>query len=93
MARLCSSGVCRTSCTGRSYKDTSVQELFRTRVFTIHVRCKGTDTGLTVSAYLIPENYDTGIEISDQQMRQLNLVKHDILGLWNYSVCPAPNVN
>jgi Rhodopirellula transposase DDE domain len=57
------------------------------------IRTTKTDTGLTVSAYLIPENYDTGIRISDQQMRQLNLVKHDTLGLWNYSVRPAPNVN
>ncbi len=57
------------------------------------IRTTKTDTGLTVSAYLIPENYATGIKISDQQMRQLNLVKHDMLGLWNYSVRPAPNVN
>jgi Rhodopirellula transposase DDE domain len=57
------------------------------------IRTTKTDTGLTVSAYLIPENYDTGIKISDQQMRQLNLVKHDMLGLWNYSVRPTPNVN
>ena len=48
-----------------------------------------TDTGLTVNAYLLAEDYDTGVKISDQQMRQLNLVKHDTLGLWNYSVRPA----
>jgi hypothetical protein len=57
------------------------------------IRTTKTDTGLTVSAYLIPENYDSGIKISDQQMRQLNLVQPDTLGLWNYSVRPTPNVN
>lgn len=57
------------------------------------IRTTKTETGLTVSAYLIPENYDTGIKISDQQMRQLNLVKHNMLGLWNYSVRPATNAN
>lgn len=57
------------------------------------IRTTKTDTGLAVSAYLIPENYDTGIKISDQQMRQINLIEHDTLGLWNYSVRPTPNVN
>jgi hypothetical protein len=57
------------------------------------IRTTKTKTGLSVSAYLIPETYDTGIKISDQQMRQLNLVKQDTLGLWNYSVRPIPNVN
>jgi hypothetical protein len=46
-----------------------------------------------VGAYLIPENYDTGIKISDRQMRQLNLINHDTLGLWNYSVRPTPIAN
>jgi hypothetical protein len=49
--------------------------------------------GLTVNAYLIPENYDTGIKISDAAMRQLNLVPHELLGRWNYTVRPAQNVN
>jgi len=53
------------------------------------IRTTKTKTGLSVSAYLIPETYDTGIKISDQQMRQLNLVKQDVLGLWNYSVRPS----
>ena len=48
---------------------------------------------LTVNAYLIPENYDTGIKISDAEMRQLNLVPHERLGRWNYTVGPTQNVN
>jgi hypothetical protein len=57
------------------------------------IRTTKTATGLAVSAYIVPENYDSGIKISDRQMRQINLIKHDTLGLWNYSVRPAPNVN
>ena len=47
---------------------------------------------LTVNAYLIPENYDTGIKISDAEMRQLNLVPHEMPGCWNYTVRPTQNV-
>jgi len=57
------------------------------------IRTTKTATGLVVSAYVIPDNYDTGVKISDQQMRQINLIKHDTLGLWNYSVRPNSNVN
>jgi hypothetical protein len=57
------------------------------------IRTTKTATGLAVSAYVIPENYDTGIKISDKQMRQINLTKHDTLGLWNYSIRPTSNVN
>jgi hypothetical protein len=57
------------------------------------IRTTKTQTGLTVNAYLIPENYDTGIKISDAEMRQLNLVPHDTLGRWNYTMRPMQNVN
>ena len=33
------------------------------------IRTTKTESGLTVNAYLIPENYDTGIQISDAEMR------------------------
>ena len=57
------------------------------------IRTTKTESGLTVGAYLMPENYDTGIKISDAEMRQLNLVPHEMLGRWNYTVRPTPNVN
>ena len=57
------------------------------------IRTTKTESGLTVNAYLIPENYDTGIKISDAEMRQLNLAPHEMLGRWNYTVRPAQNVN
>ncbi len=52
-----------------------------------------TQSGLTVSAYLISENYATGIKISDAEMRQLNLVPNETLGRWNYTIRPTQNVN
>ena len=56
-------------------------------------RTTRTESGLTVNAYLIPENYETGIKIPDAEMRRLNLVPHDMLGSWNYTVRPTQNVN
>jgi hypothetical protein len=57
------------------------------------IRTTKTESRLTVGAYLMPENYDTGVKISDAEMRQLNLVPHEMLGRWNYTVHPAQNVN
>lgn len=57
------------------------------------IRTTKTQTGLTVNAYLIPENYETGIKISDPEMHQLNLIPHDTLGRWNYTLHPVQNVN
>jgi hypothetical protein len=52
-----------------------------------------TESGLTVSAYLLPDTYATGTKISDAEMRQLNLVPHEKLGRWNYTIRPTQNVN
>jgi len=57
------------------------------------IRTTKTETGLAVTAYLIPDQYDTGIKISDAEMCQLNIVPHAVLGCWNYTVSPAQNVN
>jgi len=57
------------------------------------IRTTKTESGLTVSAYLIPDNYETGIKISDAEMRRLNLVPNEVLGRWNYTVRPSQNVN
>jgi len=57
------------------------------------IRTTKTETGLTVNAYLLPKSYATGIKVSDAEMRQLNLLPHDMLGRWNYTVRPAQSVN
>jgi hypothetical protein len=52
------------------------------------IRTTKTDTGLSVTAYLFPGEYDTGIKFSKAEIRELNIVKHDTLGQWNYSLRP-----
>ncbi len=52
-----------------------------------------TAAGLAVNAYLIRGRYDTGVQVSDRQMRQLSLLKHETLGLWSYTLRPSQNVN
>ena len=52
------------------------------------IRTTKTDTGLGVTAYLFPGQYDTGIKFSKAKIPELNLVKHDTLGQWNYSLHP-----
>ncbi len=57
------------------------------------IRTTTTEAGLAVNAYLIQGRYDIGVKVSDQQMRQLALLSHDTLGLWNYTLRPSQNVN
>lgn len=57
------------------------------------IRTTKTKSGLVVNAYLLPDNYPTGIKISDAEMRRLNLVPHEVLGRWNYTVRPSQIVN
>ena len=52
------------------------------------IRTTKTESGLTVNAYLIPEKYDTGIKISDAEMRQLNLVPNEMLGVGTIPYAP-----
>ena len=49
-----------------------------------------TTTGLTVQAHYDPANYQTGIKISDTQMEQINITRHDWHGDWNYTIKPGP---
>jgi hypothetical protein len=37
---------------------------------------------------LCKTQYSTGIKISDEQMDSLNLLKHDTLSQWNYTIRP-----
>ena len=48
-----------------------------------------TSTGLTIGAELDTHAYPTGIRITDGQMRELNLTKHNFHGSdWNYTLEP-----
>jgi hypothetical protein len=48
-----------------------------------------TSNGLTIEAELDTRAYPTGIRITDEQMRELNLTKHNFHGSdWNYTLEP-----
>ncbi len=47
-----------------------------------------TETGLKVKAFLLEGTYEKGIKVSDQQMRLLNLVRHETCPSWNYTIKP-----
>ena len=52
-----------------------------------------TRTGLTAAAVLDQGRYPTGLEISDQQMKDIEdrwLTRHDVHGQWNYTLLAIP---
>jgi Rhodopirellula transposase DDE domain len=52
-----------------------------------------TKTGLTVKCSLDTNRYASGIKVSNQQMKQLNLHKHALLPEWNYTLVPRNDRN
>jgi hypothetical protein len=56
-----------------------------------HIRTTKTTKGLRVKAYLVKKRYPRGVKISDHQMQQLALEKHEILPKLNYTVRPREN--
>lgn len=58
---------------------------------TLHyLRDTTTQTGLTVQACLITDEYPTGLKVSDEAMEALNLEAHDVCPQWNYTIRPRP---
>ena len=47
-----------------------------------------TQTGLKVKAFLLDGHYEKGLKVSDRQMRDLNLERHDVCLNWNYTIRP-----
>jgi len=47
-----------------------------------------TATGLEVTAYLVNNDYPTGVKVSDQAMEQLHLRPHDTQPTRNYTLNP-----
>lgn len=52
------------------------------------IRSTTTSTGLTVEAFLNTKSYAKGISISDNQMKEIRLARHDRLPNWNYTISP-----
>ena len=60
-----------------------------------YIRETTTQTGLTVQAWLITDDYPTGLSVSDDEMAALNLQAHDVCPQWNYTIHPRtqPSAN
>jgi hypothetical protein len=48
-----------------------------------------TDAGLTVRCELDTASYPGGISVSDAEMHQINLIRADFHGEWNYTIAPT----
>ena len=53
------------------------------------IRTTKTKTGLRVRATLMKGAYPKGIKPTSAQMTQVNLLPHDILPQWNYTIAPS----
>lgn len=47
-----------------------------------------TKSGLTVKAVADTNFYQTGIKVTDKEMKELNIQRDDFHGEWNYTICP-----
>jgi len=47
-----------------------------------------TKSGLKVQALLDTNMYETGLKISDQQLSELQVRRHEVNGQWNYTITP-----
>jgi hypothetical protein len=53
-----------------------------------YIRHTKTKKGLKVQAILNDKVYKKGLKINDEQFNKINLIKHDQLAQWNYTICP-----
>jgi hypothetical protein len=53
-----------------------------------YLRTTSTSTGLTVKAYLVAKQFQNGLKVSNKEMASLNLHRHDVQPLRNYSLSP-----
>lgn len=49
-----------------------------------------TETGLKVHAELCPKVYEKGVKVSEEEIKELNLTRHDLHPNWNYTIGPQP---
>lgn len=54
-----------------------------------YIKTTKTATGLKVDACLDQKIYEKGIKLSDEVMKKINIINHDILPEWNYTICPS----
>lgn len=51
-----------------------------------------TKAGLEIKAALDENTYQSGIKVSDQELKNINLFKEDFHGEWNYEIRPSTDV-
>jgi hypothetical protein len=56
------------------------------------IRTTKTQTGLRVKASLNKSQYPTGVKPSSQEMKTLNLIAHELLPKWNYTLAPRASI-
>lgn len=60
------------------------------RVIVDLINATTTDTGLTVACELDTNTYQKGIVVTDQEMAQINIVRNEFHGEWNYTILSGP---
>jgi hypothetical protein len=55
------------------------------------LRATTTTTGLRVEANLVEQTYQTGLKVSEEEMRSLHIEPHATLPAWNYTIRPREN--
>jgi hypothetical protein len=63
------------------------------RVIVDLISATTTDTGLTVRCELDTNLYPKGIAVSDKDMDNINIIRAEFHGEWNYTIRPANNTN
>ena len=57
------------------------------------IRGTRTQTGLEVNCSLNARTYPTDVQVSNQQMKELDLLQHPDLPEWNYALLPRTTRN
>ena len=71
-----------------SKKSGPVSRCATIRPFLNHIRTTTTDTGLSVVAQLVEQEYPTGVKIADAEFASIALQPHQTQPLRNYTICP-----
>jgi len=57
------------------------------------IRSTRTETGLRVSSRLVTKRYPDKVKVSERDMQTINLDRHPILPVWNYTISPRQYPN
>ena len=65
------------------------QPLISFEVIVALIASTTTNTGLIVKSALDQHEYPTGIKVTDEELRGVNLVPNEFCGQWNYTIYPT----